>query len=340
MKEIYLPVYSSILSSQGLGKILMANYNLGHLIKISVLSIGDNDHYLVESETSKYVLRVYRYNKKWLQRESDYLFELEWLLFLKNRGISIAYPIQRKDGAYIAALSAPEGMRYWTLFSLANGNYMSLNSENCYKYGEIISRIHIISNDFKSTHKRIHIDQNFLVYQPIERVIPYLNPSKKQYVLALKSFAEEFKMKIKQFTGTIEKDEWGIIGGDFHGGNHFLQSNGELVLFDFDLCGYGWRAYDLAVFKWSLFGVSGVKIKNCQVLWDAFLEGYSINRCLSKEELFIIPTFVKARQVLIMDFHSSIPHANLGNKYWSRMFSGLKNGATYTQSEKEIASIE
>jgi Ser/Thr protein kinase RdoA (MazF antagonist) len=329
MKEIYLPVYSSILSSQGLEKILMENYNLGHSIKITVLSIGDNDHYLVESETSKYVLRVYRYNKNWLQRESDYIFELEWLLFLKNKGISIAYPIQRKDGAYIGTLSAPEGMRYWALFTLANGNgKLRLSSKNCYKYGEIISRIHIISNDFKSTHKRIHIDQNFLVYRPIERVTPHLDHNKKQYPLALKAFAEEFEIEIKQFTARIKKDEWGIIGGDFHGYNHFLKPNGELVLFDFDFCGYGWRAYDLAVFKWSLFGVPDVKkIKNCQALWDAFLEGYSINRCLSKEELSIIPTFVKARQVFIMDFHTSIPHASLDNKYWSKMFFGLKNGA-------------
>ena len=61
--------------------------------------------------------------------------------------------------------------------------------------------------------------------------------------------AEELKAQITELD--FGSDGWGIIGGDFHGWNLHFTENNELTLFDFDLCGYGWRAFDLAVYRWS-----------------------------------------------------------------------------------------
>lgn len=44
--------------------------------------------------------------------------------------------------------------------------------------------------------------------------------------------------------------DWGICHGDLHGNtNAAFAENGELTHYDFDLCGYGWRAYDIAEFR-------------------------------------------------------------------------------------------
>ncbi len=86
-----------------------------------LLRTQDNDHYQVKTEGQKYVARIYQPAERLMRHESDYLFELDWLTFLRDRGCPVAYPIRRKDGGYLGKLNAPEGLRYYALFSFARG---------------------------------------------------------------------------------------------------------------------------------------------------------------------------------------------------------------------------
>ena len=105
-----------------LEQLVQQDYSLGKSIRCSLIRAKDNDNFLVQTEHKKFVLRVYRYQKHWLTHESDYLFELEWLTFLHRRGLPVSFPIQRRDGGYLSTLHAPEGVRYWAIFSYAVGN--------------------------------------------------------------------------------------------------------------------------------------------------------------------------------------------------------------------------
>ena len=282
INQMQLTIYRSLISTDSLKKIVSESYNLNGSIKVSLLSIGDNDHYLVSTKDNKYVLRIYKHNKHWLQKESDYLFEMDWLTFLRNNNLPVSYPIQRKDGRYIDTLIAPEGIRYWALFSLAQGEIKKLNDKRCYKYGEVIAKLHIASNKFKPFYKDTHqIDQNFLINLPIQQISDFFQDARNEYIILLKSLATKLELKIKNFEKVSKHDAWGVIGGDFHIKNFFYNNNNEITLFDFDHCGYGWRAYDLAIFKWSLF-VSfnkGGKVKNdFHFLWKSFLAGYETYR--------------------------------------------------------------
>ena len=62
-----LPVCQSIILADSLERIVSENYALKKPVKISYLNIGDNDHYLVNSENDTYVFRIYKYNKHWLK---------------------------------------------------------------------------------------------------------------------------------------------------------------------------------------------------------------------------------------------------------------------------------
>ena len=44
--------------------------------------------------------------------------------------------------------------------------------------------------------------------------------------------------------------EIGFCHGDFHGWNA-CEKDGSFTFYDFDCCGWGYRAYDLAVFPWA-----------------------------------------------------------------------------------------
>ncbi len=105
---------------------------------------------------------------------------------------------------------------------------------------------------------------------------------------------------------------------DFHGANcHFTEDN-EIAHFDFDLCSYSWRAYDLAIYRWST--------GRADHLWQAFPEGYQSVRPLSPTEREAVPTFVVMRQIWLMGSHTTYPDARswLRQNHWDRMFERLE----------------
>jgi Ser/Thr protein kinase RdoA (MazF antagonist) len=52
------------------------------------------------------------------------------------------------------------------------------------------------------------------------------------------------------FRSSREDLEVGSCHGDLHGWNAHIDQNMALTVYDFDCCGVGWRAYDIAVFRW------------------------------------------------------------------------------------------
>ena len=65
-------------------------------------------------------------------------------------------------------------------------------------------------------------------------------------------FIEIFKEELLDVLLNIPRDEldYGFCHGDFHGLNAHKNNKG-ITFFDFDCCGFGWRAYDIAVFRWG-----------------------------------------------------------------------------------------
>ena len=81
-----------------------------------------------------------------------------------------------------------------------------------------------------------------------------------------------------------------------HPGNVRFDPAGEPTLFDFDLCGPGWRVYDLTVFLWNAYVERRPKRWRADC-WRAFLRGYRDVDPLDAQELEAVPLFLVARQV-------------------------------------------
>lgn len=203
---------------------------------------------------------------------------------------------------------------------------MQFNPQNCYNYGKIISKFHLITNNFTSSAPSLNANLKFLLDTPLERIKDYLGPSRKKDLSYLMNLSQHLKDKINNFDQEKYTNGWGVIGGDFHGANHFCERNGKITLFDFDLCGYGWRMYDIAVFKWALFNICrrAPKLKNRELLWQAFLDGYESHILLNEELLEMIPVFVQARQIWLMGSETTYKDKILDKGYWDKMFQGLK----------------
>ena len=319
-------IMRSIISPESLIEPIRANYPNISPLNISLLSVADNDNYLVQAQDQNYVLRIYRHNKHWLSNQESYIFEFQLLNFLHQNGISVSYPIAGKDGDYLRTIQAPEGIRYWSLFSFAPGELMRFNPENCYNYGRIISSLHLVTNSFSTSVPHLNIDTNFLLDKPLERIRNYLGLSRKRDLDNLTKLVQKLKNKINNFDQNKHGNKWGVIGGDFHGGNHFCDKHGRITLFDFDLCGYGWRMYDIAVFKWALFNICkrAPKLKNRALLWESFLKGYESHIPISQEQARMISVFVQVRQIWLMGSETTYQDKILDKGYWDKMFQGLK----------------
>ena len=97
-------IYHSVLSLEEIVKTVQANYALPSPVKASLLNSGVNDIYLVTAGGDKYILRLARVPRYCPFDEGAYRFELELLTFLRQQALPIAYPLPRRDGAWIGQL--------------------------------------------------------------------------------------------------------------------------------------------------------------------------------------------------------------------------------------------
>lgn len=140
-------------------------------IKCEFWHRGVNDTYRVIAKNESYILRIYR--KDW-RTLSEIQFEVEALVWLKNRGASISYPIRNTLGNYVTALQAPEGLRYAILTTYAEGDVICFDEiQNAYDYGRSVASIHLLSDDFSTHYNRFKLDKKHLITDSVDNMKPF-----------------------------------------------------------------------------------------------------------------------------------------------------------------------
>src|SRR5262245_30453545 len=114
----YFPVTHSILSAAALMAEVLPDYDIGTPVECKLLDRSLNDTYLIGTTDDRYILRVYRTNWRSL---SEIGYELDALIHMAQKGLSLAVPLARKDNRFIRTLHAPEGDRQAALFTYAKG---------------------------------------------------------------------------------------------------------------------------------------------------------------------------------------------------------------------------
>jgi Ser/Thr protein kinase RdoA (MazF antagonist) len=261
-------------------------YELAGPIQCELIRRGFNDHYAVTAGDARYVLRIYLNRKYYIRSEADFLFELELLEFLRVGGVPVSHALRRRDGAFLGAIDTLGGQRCLALFSFAEGEVASvLNVSQASRLGETVAALHRRANDFRSPHRRYHLDLEYLVERPMRLMDAVLRDQGRGDIDAYRRFADRLAQRVRELPTT--GDSYGIIHGDLHRRNCHWADGDRVTLFDFDHGGYGWRAYDLAVCSAGLSDEARA----------AFLDGYRRLRQPSDAELAIIPTFQQIRPI-------------------------------------------
>jgi Ser/Thr protein kinase RdoA (MazF antagonist) len=315
------PVANSVLSPEALACDVVPAFGVGRVDRVRFHQGGFNDAYRVEAANgSVYFLRVYR--RGWRTRE-DALYELDVLVHLHRKGIPVAYPISKPDGSYLHDVDAPEGTRFAALFALARGRELSYGEDpapTARAYGSAVAAMHNALDDFESTHRRFQIDLDHLIGRALSFIEPLLSRRTEDWTY-LRRFARAVRLAIEELPASAL--ERGVCHGDLQGYHANVDVKGVLTFFDFDGGGFGYRAYDLAVFRWCarLQGQEDAR-------WAAFLEGYRAVRPIGVLDVTAVPLFVCARHIWHMGVHAENAwhwgYGGLDDEYYTRRIEALR----------------
>ena len=297
----------SFIAADSLAELIQADYAFAPPLRCQLISkmlrTQDNDHYLVTTgQGEQCVARIYQNGDQLERQESDYLYELDWLQFLKDKDLPVAHPIARVDGRYLGAIEAPEGRRYYALFSRAEGATMNMDNEDqLYTFGAKMAQIHVASNDYTMPYPRQAMDLSFLAEQPIARLHKNWGEERQEDLQMVIEMAAQAKVEIEALIENPEHtpDGWGPIGGDFHSNNVHFDEKGQPTFFNFDLCGPGWRAYDIAAFL-----LASNLLHEPANYSEAFFAGSYSVRPLSQNEHRAISPFITLRRVWLTGYFS------------------------------------
>lgn len=298
-----IPIGHSIFDPTALAVELIQAYPVPPLLRCAFWSGAMNDIYLVEGGTDRYFLRVTR---PYWRTLSEIPYELALLQFLTQHGLSVAQPVLRRDGQPLTLLHAPEGVRGSVLFTVAHGRPLALDGADSWHFGRAIATLHTIADAFTSRYPRHTLDLETLLATPL-RVLHAHAPTHTAGWAEVEGAAQWVREGIAVLS---ERGlDYGVCHGDAYHGNAHIDETGTIALFDFDCCGIGWRAYDLAVFR-STVDLLGAP----HTVWDAFLAGYQEQRPLRPMDLAAIPLLVAARRIWHMGVQ--VQHSRVWGLAW------------------------
>jgi Ser/Thr protein kinase RdoA (MazF antagonist) len=203
--------------------------------------------------------------------------------------------VASRDGACIRTIDAPEGARQIVLFTYAPGKLFRREEIDCERYGRLAAEIHLASEDFVSSSPRFALDLEHLLERPLRQIEPHLRHRRDDWQY-LRGLADRLRDRLAGFHS--DALEIGFCHGDLNPANVHVDEQ-TITSFDFDFCGHGWRACDLAVFRWNTHPTD-----KPEIFWKAFERGYRERRAIRDADLFAIPLFMAMKEIWLFGLQS------------------------------------
>lgn len=271
-----ISILSSVVDPKGLNVMLQKRFEFSENSRCELLKTGMNHTYKVETDGSRYIYRIYNYG--W-RRKEEILEEIRFLDLLKANKLSVSYAIADQSGSKIQVIDAPEGTRYGVLFSFAKGSKpRTLSKEKHKEIGETLGKIHQLSVEMKLD--RVNYSLSFLLEESLEKIKNRLS-IKSEAFCYLDSKRRDIREKIARSKQTPLRK--GIVHLDIWNDNLHISEDGKITIFDFDFCGNGWLALDIAYYIMQLINTEK-KITECKANIAAFIKGYESVNVISTEE--------------------------------------------------------
>lgn len=224
---------------------LLKSYGINNA-KISCINFEFNATFAVESDSGiKYALRINFNSTRTIENMQA---EVQWVRHLnRTSGINTPTPIATlKDQYIVSGLHADSGQTLnGVMYSWLDGEEIGdePTMEQLHEVGRAIARLHQESTDFALSSAGALPTFNDFFWGTED----FLFSEKSMLSDKDRDLIEQARDLIMKYTDELyQSSPVHIIHADFHGWN-LMWHEGQLSIFDFDDCGFGVEAQDLAV---------------------------------------------------------------------------------------------
>lgn len=240
-----LPVEEQQRSLTAFASDLLKNYGINDA-KVTCINFEFNATFAVESGSgAKYALRI---NINSTRTVENMQAEVQWVRHLNRiSDIHTPTPIASANDQYIVSgLHVDSGLTlYGVMYSWLEGEEIGdePTMEQLHEVGKAIARLHQKSLDFVLADNRSLPTFNDFFWGTED----FLFSEKSELSEVDRDLIEQAHDLIMKYTEELyQNSPVHIIHADFHGWN-LMWNQGQLSIFDFDDCGFGVEAQDLAV---------------------------------------------------------------------------------------------
>lgn len=286
-----LPVKDQQSSLEIFAEQLLANYGI-HKATVECINFEFNATFSVETQSGvKYALRI---NINSTRTVENMRAEVEWARHLNRAsGINTPTPIANLKDDYIVQGLHPESgqMLVGVMYSWLDGEEIGdePTMEQLHEVGRAIALFHKESTDFAlSAESSLPTFDDFLWGTE-----DYLFSDKSILSDIDRALIKEARDHIMAFTDEFyENSVVHIIHADFHGWN-LMWNEGQLSVFDFDDCGFGIEAQDLAVALYYL---------DTPEQDAALLDGYMSIKPLPEYSALAMKALILQRRLFLLNY--------------------------------------
>lgn len=228
---------------------------------------------------------------------------LEWVSYLHQAGAPVTAPLVSSRGNLLEQLEH-DGKRYTiTAFENAVGTLAEnippseWSDELFQAIGKAVGKFHAISKQYQPSPRaltRPHWFDSYEVREAIELLTKSNNPAKEKL--------DKLLSELMQLPTDLPN--YGMIHADLHFANFLILPNDQVAIIDFDDCGYGWFAMDVAMALFDILVLADPtdeteKGRIAQRFMHNYLSGYHQETELPKRWQSMLPRFLKLKELCI-----------------------------------------
>ena len=249
--------------------------------------------------------------------------EVDWLNYLYDGGVGVARAVPSKAGELVEIIAdGRDGQFLATAFAKAPGGPSwengKWNEALFERYGRLVGRMHALSRVYEPSN-------------PAWRRPEWDHPSNVDDILAWIPDSQTMVRKrataLLHYLHTLPQDNasYGLIHQDVHAGNFFVDDKGDITLFDFDDCVYGWYVYDIAMVVFYAITNHKDPVGFGTAFWGHFWRGYQQENTLDPVWLAEMSAFFKLREIdLYAIIHRSFDMDNLTDEWVAQFMDGRR----------------
>jgi Ser/Thr protein kinase RdoA (MazF antagonist) len=257
-------------------------FTLGDL---TLLGSWQNFVYSGKKNGMEYILRITHSSHRSEQQIQD---ELDFILYVTRNGLNASIPLPSLEGRLIETITQGKDQFFAVCFKKAIGKAWEFTESSIYQIGVMTGLLHALSRQYKKDVRYHWYDNGYILEHKL-----YIPEKYKQVI----ENAAVLMGEIKDLP--VNRRNYGLVHGDLHGNNYFVDDNGIITIFDFDECQLDWYADDIVIQLFYYTYVFENVYDRADFFLKHFLRGYRQHSDIAKEDVELMPWLFRLRELIV-----------------------------------------